>query len=93
MSTPELDQSSEVPTHNIGHARDVEKGNNLSQHLTNNALTSFSWSDIGVTVEDRKTKKPIQILSFSHGSIQAGDVVALMGKLANPLSQLFRPDF
>lgn len=59
--------------------KDVEKGVELSRHLTNTAVSTFSWSDIEVTVKDRKTKTPIQILSSNYGSFSAGDVVALMG--------------
>ena len=79
MSTCDFDPSPNVSGHKAGVAEDIEKGHELSRHLANTALTSFSWSEIGVTVEDRKTKKPIQILRTSHGLVQAGSIVALMG--------------
>jgi hypothetical protein len=91
MSTGVIDptRSSEVSGYDNEIVKDVEKGHELSRHLTNNALSSFSWSDVGVTVEDRKTKKPIQILSSSYGSVQAGSVVALMGMYSFPCKRLF----
>ncbi len=84
MTTPNSGSSSEGPGPKVAGpdvdaVMDVEKGLELGHHLTNSGLTSFSWSDVEVTVEDRKTKKPLQILSSSHGSVQAGSVVALMG--------------
>src|ERR1700710_1415292 len=75
ITTPDL--SPEIST--IDGVKDVEKGSELGRQLTNSALESFSWSDVGFTVEDRKTKKPLQILNSSHGNVQAGSVVALMG--------------
>jgi hypothetical protein len=86
MSTLALNSSSEISTRHVNAPKDLEKGHELSRHLTNNALTSFSWSNISVTVEDRKTKEPLQILTSSHGSIQAGEVVALMGRKYFPKS-------
>ncbi|KIW73267.1 hypothetical protein PV04_01399 [Phialophora macrospora] len=79
MAITDLDPSFDASRRNVGTINDLEKGNQLSPHLTNHALTTFSWSEVGVTVKDRKTKKPLQILSSSYGSVQAGSVVALMG--------------
>ncbi|ETI28236.1 hypothetical protein G647_00685 [Cladophialophora carrionii CBS 160.54] len=79
MLTTDLDPSCGASRHTTNAIQDMEKGNELSHHLTNHTLTSFSWSDVGVTVKDRKIKKPIQILSSSYGCVQAGSVVALMG--------------
>ncbi|EXJ64305.1 hypothetical protein A1O7_00641 [Cladophialophora yegresii CBS 114405] len=79
MLTASLAPSCDAFGHTTDAIQDVEKGSELSRHLTNHALTSFSWSDVGVTVKDRKTKKPIQILNSSYGCVQAGSVVALMG--------------
>ncbi|OCT53753.1 hypothetical protein CLCR_10778 [Cladophialophora carrionii] len=78
-----LDPSCDASGHTTNASQEVEKGNELSHHLTNHTLTSFSWSDVGVTVKDRKTKKPIQILSSSYGCVQAGSVVALMGPIGS----------
>jgi ABC-type multidrug transport system ATPase subunit len=60
-------------------ARDVEKGEELSRHLTNTSVSILSWSEVGVVVKDRKTKKSLQILNSSCGIVKAGNVVALMG--------------
>jgi ABC-type multidrug transport system ATPase subunit len=62
-----------------GQSLDLEKGQSLARSLTNSSLTSFSWADVEVTVKDHKTKQPLQILSPSHGSIQAGTLLGLMG--------------
>ncbi|OAL30113.1 hypothetical protein AYO20_08916 [Fonsecaea nubica] len=58
---------------------DLEKGPELTRHLTNSAVSTFSWSDVGVVVKDRKTKQHLHILTSSHGSVKAGSVLALMG--------------
>lgn len=63
------------------HSGDVEKdaaGLGYA-HLTNDTVQSFSWEDITVTVKDRATKQPLNILSGVSGIIQAGEVLALMG--------------
>jgi len=58
-------------------AKDIEKA---SQDLfTNTSIQSFSWLDLNVTVQDRKTKQPLSILDSCSGSVQAGQLVALMG--------------
>lgn len=75
MTTPDPNSNSNM----IDPTKDVEKGDELSRHLTNTAVSSFSWSDVNVIVKDRKTKKPLQILTSSYGSVQAGNVLALMG--------------
>ncbi|KAJ9607414.1 hypothetical protein H2200_008487 [Cladophialophora chaetospira] len=80
MTTSNPDLSTKAPGYsNMNVVNDVEKGSDLGRELTNSALASFTWSDVAVTVEDRKTKKPLQILDSCHGNIQAGNVVALMG--------------
>jgi len=57
--------------------KDLEK---LPDDLfTNNAVQSFSWLDVNVTVKDRKSKEPLTILDSCSGYAQAGQLVALMG--------------
>lgn len=52
---------------------DVEKGVATDYaHLTNTTVHSFSWEDVTVTVKDRKTKQPIEILSGVSGVVEAG---------------------
>jgi ABC-type multidrug transport system ATPase subunit len=79
MADTHLNPSFDASGQYDGTLKDVEKGHELDRHLTNHALTTFSWSDVGVTVKDRTTKKPLQILSSSYGCVPAGSVVALMG--------------
>ncbi|KIX06283.1 uncharacterized protein Z518_04258 [Rhinocladiella mackenziei CBS 650.93] len=78
-SNQELSQSSEGSNHMVDVTKDVEKGEELKHHLTNSSVSRFSWSDVGVIVKDRKTKKPLQILSSNYGYVEAGNVLALMG--------------
>jgi ABC-type multidrug transport system ATPase subunit len=59
--------------------KDVEATAGLARYLTNSSVRSFSWQNINVTVRDRKTKQPLQILGGSHGIVEAGQVVAIMG--------------
>ncbi|KAJ4320367.1 hypothetical protein N0V94_003441 [Neodidymelliopsis sp. IMI 364377] len=45
----------------------------------NTSVHSFSWKDVTVTVKDRKTKQPLEILSGVDGIVEAGEMLALMG--------------
>lgn len=62
-------------------SHDVEKDATGSDfaHLINNVVQSFSWRDVTVTVKDRISKQPIDILSSVNGIVEAGEVMALMG--------------
>ena len=51
---------------------DVEKGATDYAHLTNTTVHSFSWEDVVVTVKDRKTKQPLDILAGVNGIVEAG---------------------
>jgi hypothetical protein len=51
---------------------DVEKGGADYAYLTNTTVRSFSWQDVIVTVKDRKTKQPLEILSGVNGIVEAG---------------------
>ena len=66
-------------SNNESSNKDVEAANSLGQHLTNDSAQYFSWSDVKVTVKDRKTKQPLPILSSSYGHVEAGQLLALMG--------------
>ena len=59
--------------------KDPEAAGTLARHLTNDSVQSFCWSDVTVTVKDRRTKQPLPILASSYGHATAGQVVALMG--------------
>jgi hypothetical protein len=41
-------------------------------HLLNTSVSSFSWSDVTVTVKDYKTKAPKNILNKVSGFVEAG---------------------
>jgi len=60
---------------------DVEKDAAVPDyaHLTNETVQSFSWDNVTVTVNDRATKQPLDILSGVNGIVKAGEVLALMG--------------
>ncbi|KAF3053261.1 hypothetical protein E8E11_006692 [Didymella keratinophila] len=58
---------------------DVEKGATDYAHLTNTTVHSFSWENVTVSVKDRKTKQPLDILSGVDGIVEAGEMLALMG--------------
>ncbi|RAR01968.1 abc transporter [Stemphylium lycopersici] len=62
-------------------SQDIEKGPNGSDyaHLTNDVVQSFSWENVTVTVKDRTSKQPIDILSNVSGILEAGEILALMG--------------
>ncbi|KAL5121691.1 hypothetical protein ACEQ8H_000378 [Pleosporales sp. CAS-2024a] len=64
---------------NAHHSADVEKGQDYA-HLTNDLVQSFSWANVTVTVvKDRATKQPLEILAGVNGSVEAGEMLALMG--------------
>lgn len=59
---------------------DVEKGSDAGYAgLANNTVASYSWDNVTVTVKDRQTKSPKQILSSASGIVKAGELLALMG--------------
>ncbi|KAF2194030.1 putative ABC transporter [Zopfia rhizophila CBS 207.26] len=59
---------------------DIEKdaGSDYA-HLTNTTIRSFGWRNITVTVKDRQTKMPKNILCDVDGIVKAGEILALMG--------------
>jgi ABC-type multidrug transport system ATPase subunit len=60
-------------------SEDIEKGSTDYAHLTNETVHSFSWEDVTVTVKDRASKQPLDILSGVNGMVEAGEMLALMG--------------
>ena len=58
---------SELSTH------DLEPGL-TSEHLYNSTIKNLSWHGITVTVSDRKTKAPKQLLDDVHGEVKAGKI-------------------
>ena len=51
---------------------DVENYAGDYADLTNTAIRSFGWGDITVTVKDRQTNQPKNILSDVNGIVKAG---------------------
>lgn len=62
-------------------SQDIEKGADATDfaHLTNNVVQNFSWENVTVTVKDRASKQPLDILSNVSGILEAGEILALMG--------------
>ena len=58
---------------------DADVETDVSSQLRNNTLNTFTWRTATVTVKDRKTKAPRQILSGISGVARAGELVALVG--------------
>lgn len=57
---------------------DIEKSTGDDQHFfSNNSVESFSWSNVSVTVKDRHTKQPLNILSNVNGIVKAGEFTCI----------------
>ncbi|KAK1999922.1 ABC transporter [Colletotrichum falcatum] len=48
-------------------------------HLLNTTVQNISWNGIQVTVKDRETKQPKNIVHQVDGLVEAGEICALMG--------------
>ena len=51
---------------------DIERCARDTSYLSNSVVQNLSWSDIIVTVPDRETKLPKEILSAVSGCVAAG---------------------
>jgi hypothetical protein len=51
---------------------DIEQCAQDTSYLNNSVVQSLAWSDVTVTVSDRETKLPKQILSAVSGYVAAG---------------------
>lgn len=51
---------------------DIERCAHDTSYLSNNVVQNLAWSDITVTVPDRETKLPKEILSAVSGYVGAG---------------------
>lgn len=49
---------------------DLERNEN--RFLMNNTVHDFSWTDLTVTVKDRRTKQPRNLIDASSGTVQQG---------------------
>ncbi|KAL4760005.1 putative ABC transporter [Aspergillus foveolatus] len=61
------------------NAPDVEQNAGSHDFLMNYSVQSFSWNDLTVSVRDRRTKQPLNLIESVSGSVQQGELVALMG--------------
>jgi hypothetical protein len=63
-----------MPSSNISSHVDIEKGTAGVDyaHLTNSTVHGYSWEDVTVTVKDRGTKEPVDLLSGVNGLVEAG---------------------
>lgn len=50
---------------------DLERGD-TDEYLANSSCQELSWLDVSVTVKDRKTKRPKDLLRDVHGAVRAG---------------------
>ncbi|KAI7261954.1 putative ABC transporter [Hortaea werneckii] len=68
---------------------DIEKmiGGDYAQ-LTNTNIRSFGWKGVTVTVKDRQTQQPKNILSDINGIVKSGELLALMGPSGSGKSTL-----
>ncbi|OOF99538.1 hypothetical protein ASPCADRAFT_203315 [Aspergillus carbonarius ITEM 5010] len=57
---------------------DLER-NEDQRFFRNNMVHGFSWHDLTVSVKDRHTKQPRNLIDGISGAIQQGELVALMG--------------
>ncbi|KAG9627187.1 putative ABC transporter, partial [Aureobasidium melanogenum] len=58
---------------------DTERQSSHELYMFNDLVHSLSWSNITMTVEDRSTKQPKDLVSNVGGHVKAGEVLALMG--------------
>ncbi|QQK40753.1 ABC transporter, putative [Penicillium digitatum] len=58
--------------------QDLEQ-NDSGHFLMNQTIRNFSWQGLTVTVKDRETKKPRDLINDISGDVQHGELVALMG--------------
>ncbi|EMC97612.1 hypothetical protein BAUCODRAFT_23874 [Baudoinia panamericana UAMH 10762] len=58
---------------------DLEKTVPQDGDLVNDAIYCFDWKNLTVSVGDRNTKQSLPILLDSHGYVEAGEMLAIMG--------------
>jgi hypothetical protein len=68
--SPAIPTGTMMPT---SQSLDVEKNIRTEYtHLTNQSVHSFSWEGVTVTVKDRHSKQPLELLHKVNGTIKAG---------------------
>jgi hypothetical protein len=70
MSTPST--ASGEPAHKETPNIDIERGVAADSHPVNTTVHSLAWQGITVTVKDRETKLPKNIVDDVHGFVEAG---------------------
>ncbi|KAK8090348.1 ATP-binding protein cassette [Apiospora hydei] len=74
-AAPEYTTSSSSTT-----SPDLEQGCSAADaHLLNTTVSSIAWRGVTVTVKDRKTKEPLNLVDNVEGYVEAGELCALMG--------------
>ncbi|KAJ5564363.1 hypothetical protein N7513_000605 [Penicillium frequentans] len=69
----------DAPDSNAGSPNlDLER-NEARHFLMNGSVSQFSWSGLNVTVKDRQTKEPRDLIHDISGDVRQGELVALMG--------------
>ncbi|KAJ5949276.1 hypothetical protein N7454_000860 [Penicillium verhagenii] len=59
---------------------DLERNEAVGRHfLTNGSVSRFSWTGLNVTVKDRQSKEPRDLIHDISGDVRQGELVALMG--------------
>ncbi|KAJ5777572.1 hypothetical protein N7520_000818 [Penicillium odoratum] len=62
------------------HTGSPDLENDAGRHfLVNGSVSRFSWSGLNVTVKDRQTKEPRDLIHDISGDVRRGELVALMG--------------
>ncbi|KAI8801457.1 putative ABC transporter [Cladochytrium replicatum] len=77
-STPAGTEASETDNEIGGYVR-VPVSSTDHSNLANSTVSSFSWRNVSVSVQDRATKGGKTILCDAAGVVEAGEMVALMG--------------
>lgn len=66
--------------------KDPEQQAVADAHLNNSTVKSVTWSGVTVTVKDRETKKPKNIVDEAAGAVEAGEYKPCETTFANPHS-------
>ncbi|KAM0346577.1 hypothetical protein ACHAPU_005289 [Fusarium lateritium] len=64
---------------NSTETMDSEQRPVVEKHLFNSTVKNFTWRGVTVTVKDRMTKEPKNIVDNVEGIVEAGEICALMG--------------
>ncbi|KAK7987447.1 protein phosphatase type 1 complex subunit Hex2/Reg1 [Apiospora arundinis] len=73
--------AAKFPTSLLSTSVDLEQGGSTAAdaHLLNTTVSSIAWRGVTVTVRDRKTKEPRNLVENVDGYVEAGELCALMG--------------